>query len=132
MERDDKKGEKDSRVTDILKKIMNTGMGAAFMTEDVVKGLLSEVSLPKELLQNLLQGAKSTKKEFLSSVKTGVYDYLQQVDIHKEVEKILEKYDIEVQAKFTFKKKKSSASPSNLHKRKEQGEEDEDDLEDEG
>ena len=99
------KGDKEGRLAEILKKVMNTGIGAAFMTEDVVKGVLSDLSLPKELLNNLLQGAKSTKEEFLNSVKNGVTEYFNHLDFRKELMKVLDTYDFEVQAKISLKKK---------------------------
>lgn len=105
--------EKDEKkLSDIFKKVVNTGISAAFMTEDAVKGLISELPLPKEIVNGLLQNAKNTKDEFISSVKSELKDYLSRVDLSKEVDRIIEKYDIEVNAKLklTPKSKKNAKS----------------------
>ena len=105
------KGDKEGRLAEILKKVMNTGVGAAFLTEDAIKGLLSDLSLslPKEILNNLLQGAKSTKEDFLNSVKGGVKEYFHQLDFRRELGKVLENYDFEIHAKISLKKKPATA-----------------------
>lgn len=108
----EKDKEKEGKLLEMLKKITSTGLGAAFMTEEVVRGILSDLPLPKELLTNLVQGAKSTKEEFLASVKNGVQDYLDQIDFRKEMGKILENYDFEVKAKISIKKKNPGHSSS--------------------
>jgi hypothetical protein len=105
------KGDKEGRVAEILKKIMNTGLGAAFMTEDVVKGVLADLAVPKELLQNLVQSAKSSKEEFMGTVQNGVKEYLNQLDLSKEVGRIMENYDLEMRAKFSLKKKPAPPAP---------------------
>lgn len=104
----DEKHEK--KITDIFKKVINTGMSAAFMTEDAVKNIISELPLPKDVVSGLLENAKNTKTEFVDSVKKELKTYLNKVDISKEIDRVLEKYDIEVTAKLNFKKKDSEDS----------------------
>lgn len=99
----DSKNEK--KITDIFKKVINTGMSAAFMTEDTVKGILNDLPLPKDVVAGLLENAKSTKTEFVDSVKKELKTYLNKVDVSKEIDRVLEKYDIEVNAKLKFTKK---------------------------
>lgn len=104
----DEKDEK--KLTDIFKRIVNTGISAAFMTEDTVKGLINDLPLPKEIVNGLLQNAKSTKNEFINSVKSELKDYLSQIDLSKEIDRIIEKYDIEVSAKVKLTPKKQDVS----------------------
>lgn len=106
----DEKEEK--KLSDIFKKVINTGISAAFMTEDAVKGIISDLPLPKEIVNGLLQNAKNTKDEFIGSVKTELKEYLHRVDLSKEVDRIIENYDIEINAKIKLspKKKKNGKS----------------------
>ena len=93
--------EKDAKkISDIFKKVVNTGISAAFMTEDTVKGIINDLPLPKEIVNGLLQNAKTTKDEFISSVKSELKEYLNKVDVSKEIDRVIENYDIEVTAKF--------------------------------
>lgn len=104
MEKDDK----DLKLSDILKKVMSTGISAAFMTEEAVKGVLQDLPLPKEVLNGLLQNAKHTKDEFLVSIKNELKEHLDKIDISKEIDKVLENYDLNVSANISFSKKKKT------------------------
>lgn len=104
MEEKDKKN-----LTDIFKKVVNTGISAAFMTEDAVKGIIQDLPLPKEMIQGLLANAKGTRDEFISSVKNELKTYLNKIDISKEVDRVLENYDLEIKANIKFNKKAKKA-----------------------
>ena len=102
---DDNK-DKDGKIGDLLKKVVTTGVTAAFMTEESVRALLKDVPLPKDIVGGLVENAKNTKSEFVSSVKNELKSYLDKIDISKEFDKIAEKYDFEVKATISLKKKK--------------------------
>jgi hypothetical protein len=112
-------GKEDNKLTDILKKVVNTGISAAFMTEDAVKGIIQDLPLPKEMVSGLLQNAKNSKDEFISSVKSELKEYLNKIDISKEVDRILENYDIEVSGKIklTPKNKKPAKTKNESNKK---------------
>ncbi len=102
----DKKSKDDkNQVTDMIKKIIVTGVGAAFMTEDAIRSIVSDLPLPKDIITGLVQNAKASKEEFLSSVKGEVKGLISKIDISKEVEKVLDRYDFEVNAKISLTKK---------------------------
>jgi hypothetical protein len=107
MEEKDKKN-----LTDIFKKVINTGVSAAFMTEDAVKNIVQDLPLPKEIVNGLLQNAKNSRDEFISSVKSELNTYLNKIDLSKEIDRVLENYDIEVNAKLKFNKKKKTSPRS--------------------
>lgn len=96
-------------LSDILRKVVSTGMSAAFMTEEAVKSLINDLPLPKETINGLLQNAKLTRDEFITSVKNELKSYLNKVDVSDEIHKVLEDFDIEVKANISFKKKKKTA-----------------------
>lgn len=103
--------EKDDKgLGDVFKKVLSTGLTAAFMTEDAVKKLTQDLPLPKEIVNGLLANAKSTKTEFITGVKKEFKSYLDRLDVTKEIDRVLENYDIEVNAKVKFNKKKSDKS----------------------
>ncbi len=105
------KNEKES-LADILKKVVNTGVSAAFMTEDAIKNMVGDLPLPKELVQGLINNAKNTRDDFITSVKTELKERLERIDVSKEIDRILENYDVEVNAKIKFSpKKKKNSSP---------------------
>jgi polyhydroxyalkanoate synthesis regulator phasin len=96
---------KDSPIGDIIKKVVSVGVGAAFMTEESVKKILDDLPLPKDIITGLVQNAKGAKEDFTSSIRDELRTYLTKVDPTKIVSDILDKYDLEVEAKIKFKKK---------------------------
>lgn len=97
---------KDGKIGDILKKVLTTGVTAAFMTEESVRALLKDAPLPKDIVGSLVENAKNTKTEFVASVKNELKAYLNKIDLSKEFDKVAEKYDFEIKATISLKKKK--------------------------
>lgn len=96
---------KDSAIGDIIKKVVSVGVGAAFMTEESVKKILEDLPLPKDIISGLIQNAKGAKEDFTTGIREELRNYLSKVDATKIVSDVLDKYDVEVEAKFKFKKK---------------------------
>ncbi len=95
----------DKKLSDLVKKVINTGIGAAFMTEDAVKGIIKDLPLPKDVVSGLLSNAKQSKEEFIGSVKAELKNYLNKIDLSQEIDRVLEKYDFEINATISLKKK---------------------------
>lgn len=102
--------EKDGRVEGLLKKVLTTGVTAAFMTEESIRAVLKDVPLPKDIVGGLVENAKNTKTEFVSGVKNELKAYLNKIDLSKEIDKVLDKYDFEVKATISLKRKKKGKS----------------------
>jgi hypothetical protein len=100
--------EKDGKVEGLLKKVLTTGVTAAFMTEESIRAMLKDVPLPKDIVGGLVENAKNTKTEFVTGVKNELKSYLDKIDLSREIDKILEKYDFEVKATISLKRKKKS------------------------
>ncbi len=103
---EEKEKEKDGKIGDLLKKVLTTGVTAAFMTEEGVRAVLKDLPLPKDMVGSLVENAKHTKTEFVASVKNELKMYLDKIDLTKEIDKIAEKYDFEIKATISLKKKK--------------------------
>jgi hypothetical protein len=101
-------GEKDGKVEGILKKVLTTGVTAAFMTEETVRAVLKDLPLPKEIVGGLVDNARNTKTEFIAGVKNELKSYLDKIDLSKEIDKIVDKYDFEVKATISLKRKKKA------------------------
>ncbi|MBC7712058.1 MAG: hypothetical protein H7177_01880 [Rhizobacter sp.] len=99
------KENKGSGLDNIIKKVVSVGVGAAFMTEESVKKILEDLPLPKEILSGLVQNAKGAKEDFTNGIREELRNYLTKVDASKIATDILDRYDVEVEAKFKFKKK---------------------------
>lgn len=103
---EDKDKERDGKIGDLLKKVLTTGVTAAFMTEEGVRSVLKDLPIPKDIVGGLVENAKNTKTEFVNSVKNELKTYLDKINISDEIDKIVEKYDFEIKATISLKKKK--------------------------
>jgi hypothetical protein len=109
---DFKDKDKDGRIGELFKKVLTTGVTAAFMTEEGVRSMLKDLPLPKDIISSLVENAKSTKTEFVSSVKNELKSYLEKIDLTREIDKIVDKYDFEVNATISLKRKKKKTKGS--------------------
>ena len=106
----------EKKISDIFKKVVSTGISAAFMTEDTVKGILHDLPLPKEMVNGLLQNAKNTKDDFIHSVKNELKSYLDKIDISKEIDRVLDNYDLDISATIKFNKKSDGSNNTTVTK----------------
>jgi len=102
----DDQNSKNSNLGDFVKKVVSTGIGAFFLTEEALKTAIQEKNLPLDIVQNLMQNMKGMKDEVFKQVKSELSGYLDKIDVSKEIGKILENYDLDVQAKIKFTKRK--------------------------
>lgn len=98
-----------SKAAEMMKKVLTVGIGAFFLTEESLRGLVSDFKLPKELLSAILDSASKSKAEFLRSLSKEVMDQvMERVDPSSLLQELIEKNEIELQVKINFKPKKKS------------------------
>lgn len=91
---------------DILKKLVSAGIGAAFMTEESIRSYVSELKLPKDVLNLLLQGAQKSKDELMNKVSGEVIKIVQKIDFVKEASRFVEDHKFRITAEIDVVKKK--------------------------
>ncbi len=96
----------ENRLGEVFKKVASIGLGAAFMTEDAIRSALGDLPVTKDIINGLVESAKQQKNEVVNSIKGEVKNYLSKIDPSQELDRILNDYEIEVNAKLNFKKKK--------------------------
>ncbi len=90
---------------EMLRKVMSVGLGAAFMTEETVRGALGGMNLPKEVVQGILQGANRSKEEFLNKVGNETIKLLSKIDFVKEASRFVEEHKFRINAEIEVVKK---------------------------
>jgi hypothetical protein len=96
-----------SKAAEMMKKVLTVGIGAFFLTEESLRGLVSDFKLPKELLSAILDSAGKSKADFLRSLSKEVMDrVMERVDPSSLLQELIEKNEIELQIKINFKPKK--------------------------
>jgi hypothetical protein len=96
------------KISDAVKKIFTAGVTAAFMTEESVRGYLSELKLPKEIVGVLLQSATKTKDEIALRVTNEVLGIIRKIDFVSEISRFAEDHKFRVSAEIEIVKKDKS------------------------
>lgn len=104
-------------VPEFVRKMAVAGMGALFMTEEGLRGLASQLKLPKDVLTYLLAQAQNTKDDISRVVSEELRGFLQSDKLRDEFLKLLSGMTVEVTAQVRLvptherKGKEPSASP---------------------
>jgi hypothetical protein len=114
---DDSSNENESqsgiKISEAIKKLITTGVGAAFMTEESVRNYLNELKLPKEVLNLILQGASKSKDELMERVGSEILKVVSKIDFVKEASKFVEEHKFKVTAEIEVLKKDSNPGKNN-------------------
>lgn len=102
--------EKEGGLGDIFKKITSVGVGSAFLTEENIKSLIGDLSLPKDLTNALIQNAKNAKGELLNSLGSEFRAHLAKIESKEIVDYIANNYDININVSFSPKSKTKKSS----------------------
>ena len=93
------------RWSEVLKRVVSAGLGAAFMTEESIRAYLAEVPMPREVLQLILQGANKSKEELLNRVGNETIRLIQKIDFVKEASRFVEEHKFKISAEVEVVKK---------------------------
>lgn len=94
---------------DVAKRILLTGLGAIFMTEEGIRKSLGDIKMPKEAMGYVLDTILKQKDEMLSLVGNELSKFLSKIKVHEEVQKALSGLQLHLDAKLTFDNKKVQA-----------------------
>ncbi len=99
-----------SKAGDFMKRMLTVGVGTLFLTEESLRGLVSDFKLPKELLGTILESANKTRKEFLQNLSGDLMTRLsEKVDPKALIQEVLSKNDIHLSIKMSFTPKKDAS-----------------------
>ena len=98
--------ESQPKLTDALRKILTTGVTAAFMSEEGIRAALSDMKMPKEILAAVLQSAAKTKEDIAGKVTTEMINIIRKIDFVQEMSRFAEDHTFKISAEIEVVKKK--------------------------
>ncbi|MDR0966895.1 MAG: hypothetical protein LBM75_10445 [Myxococcales bacterium] len=87
-------------VSDVLRKAVVTGLGAAIMTEEGLRSVLKDLKLPKEAVSSALGQAERGKDELRRLVGEELRHFLETPALKREISKALSSIAIEMTVKI--------------------------------
>ena len=95
-----------SKAAEMMKKVLTIGVGAIFLTEESLRGLVGDFKVPKELLGGILESASKTKNDFLQKLSQDVLSRVSdKVDPRALLEEFFHRNEIELNMKISIKPK---------------------------
>ena len=89
-------------IPDALKRAFYAGIGAVFTTEEGVRKMVSDFSLPKDVASYLITQAQGTKNELFRVVASELRGWLEKIDIQRELTRMLTMVSVEVKTEIRF------------------------------
>ena len=89
-------------IPDIVRRTFYAGLGAVFTTEEGIRKLASDLKLPKDVANYLIQQAASSKDELLRVVGKEIRGFLESVNISGEMQKLLTSLSFEIKTEIRF------------------------------
>lgn len=102
--------EKKSGLSDLIRKVVATGLSSPFLSEDQLRMALSGLNLPKEVISQVLKGAQKSKQDLLQRVGGELTKVIQKIDIVKEFKTAIREHKITIHADIEFVPKNKSDS----------------------
>jgi hypothetical protein len=89
-------------VPDLVKRTFYAGLGAVFTTEEGIRKLANEFSLPKDVVAYLINSAQTTKDELYRIVAKELRGFLEGLNLSQEMAKLLTtlSFEIKMEARF--------------------------------
>lgn len=89
-------------IPDLVKKTFTAGMGAVFTTEEGIRKITKEMTLPKDVAGYLANTASTTKDEVMRIMAREIREFLQSVNLGEEIAKMLTTLSFEVKTEIRF------------------------------
>ena len=106
----------DRMVPEILRRTFYAGVGAVFTTEEGIRKLAKEVSMPKDAANYLIQQAQGTKKELFRIVAQEMRGFLENLNLTEEAQRLLTSLSFEIKTEIRFIPNDAKLKPSITNK----------------
>ena len=100
--REEKRGRLEGFIPDIVRRTFYAGLGAVFTTEEGIRKIASDLKLPKDVANYLIQSAAASKDELFRVVGRELRGFLETVNISGELQKLLTSLSFEIKTEIRF------------------------------
>lgn len=99
-------------VPELVQRLFVAGMGAVFTSEEGIRKLASEVSLPKDVTKYLVSQAQTTREQLFRIVARELRSFLESINLGAELTKILTSLTFEIKMQVRLL---PSGKPGTIH-----------------
>jgi len=101
-------------VPELVKRLVVAGVGALFTSEEGIRRLASEFSLPKDVASFLISQGRSTKNELFRIMAREFREFLNNINLGQEITKALTSltFEIKMQVRLLPNERQDALRPS--------------------
>jgi len=92
----------DMLVPDVLKKALVLGVSGEFFSEDTIRKMLSDIQMPSDLVQFVIQQTAKSKNELIRIVAEEIRNIIVQAQIGEQVKKFIKGFKINIKLEVSF------------------------------
>lgn len=96
----------------MIKRTVSTGVGAAQLTEDMLRGMVGELKLPREAVGYIVEVADNTRKEVVRVAAREFREFLESANLTEELVRLLTSVSFEVRTEVRFVPTDQKLKPS--------------------
>ena len=89
-------------VPDLIRRTFYAGIGAIFTSEEGIRRIANDFSMPKDVANYLVSQAQSTKNDLFRIFATEIRRFLEGLRINEELQRLLASMAVEVKAEVRF------------------------------
>lgn len=87
---------------DLTRRLLSLGLGAFFLTEDTIRRTVGEAKLPRDVAQQVVNGAQRRKDELFAFFKREITSMISNIDFSSELRDFLRHHTVRVNAEIKF------------------------------
>ncbi|MSP16370.1 MAG: hypothetical protein EXR73_07125 [Myxococcales bacterium] len=92
----------ESLVPDLVKKTFYAGLGAVLNSEDGIRKMASELTVPKDVAGYLISSVQATKDEVFKIVARETREFLSNMNVNQELARLLTQVSLEIKTEIRF------------------------------
>jgi len=92
----------DLLIPDVLKKSILLGLSGEIFPEDTIRKMLSDIQMPTDIVQNLIQQTSRSKNEVIRIIAEEIRNVIIQAQLGEELKKFLKAFKININLEISF------------------------------
>ena len=89
-------------IPEVVRRAFLTGLGAVFLTEDSVRRAVTDLSLPKDAVDAVIDRLGHSKDQVVETISRELRAFLDRIDVGAEVQKLLTSLTFEIKTEIRF------------------------------
>jgi hypothetical protein len=92
----------DMLIPDVLKKALVLGVSGEFFSEETIRKMLSEIQMPSDLVQYIIQQTSKSKNELIRIIAEEIRNIIVQAQIGEQIKKFIKGFKINIKLEVSF------------------------------